>query len=96
MKRIVLICLAASLMVGSANAQNRGGWGSSWSSSQARDAVKTGNMSLSAIYAKLRRQYGGNALDARLVNGDTYQIKWETSDGRVLNLRVDAKSGQIK
>lgn len=67
----------------------------SWSPDQARDAVKRKqNLPLSEIYDRLRKKYGGRALDAWLINGVTYGIIWETGRGERLNLTVDARTGQ--
>lgn len=93
MKSIVIALLLGGLTVPVAQAQ----WSqNNWSPSQARDAVKKGDIkSLSDIYSGLRKRYGGKALDAQLRNGDTYQIRWETGGGRVLDLEVDARTGRV-
>jgi len=63
--------------------------------SQPRDAVREGRqMPLSAIVARLRRQFGGELLDANQV-GDVYRIRWKTAEGRLLDLSVDAQTGAI-
>ena len=97
MKSLILSLLCAILFAMPASSQVGGGFGQSWSPDQARDAVKNGqNKSLGEIYAGLRQKYGGKALDARLIDGNTYSIVWESGNGRVLNLIVDARTGQVK
>ena len=98
MKRLILTLLCATLIALPATAQQGNGYPvQSWSPGQARDAVKKGqNKSLGDIYAGLRSRYGGKALDARLIDGNTYSIVWESGNGRVLNLIVDARTGQVK
>ena len=50
-------------------------------------------VSLSDVLRDLRSRYGGQHLDARRA-GDYYIIAWMTSDGRRLNLRVNAATGR--
>ncbi len=50
-------------------------------------------VSLSDVLRDLRSKYGGQHLDARKV-GDYYIIAWMTTDGRRLNLRVNAATGR--
>jgi hypothetical protein len=48
---------------------------------------------LSSVIRDLRRQYGGQHLDASKV-GDRYVIAWVTEEGRRLTIEVDAKTGR--
>ena len=48
---------------------------------------------LSSVIRDLRRQYGGQHLDASKV-GDRYVIAWVTEDGRRLTIEVDAATGR--
>ncbi|MEQ1779941.1 MAG: hypothetical protein ABMA14_01175 [Hyphomonadaceae bacterium] len=50
-------------------------------------------VSLSDVLRDLRSRYGGQHLDARKV-GDYYIIAWMTTDGRRLNIRVNAATGR--
>jgi len=50
-------------------------------------------VSLSDVLRDLRSKYGGQHLDARKVV-DYYIIAWMTTDGRRLNLRVNAATGR--
>ncbi|MEQ1785202.1 MAG: hypothetical protein ABMA14_27985 [Hyphomonadaceae bacterium] len=50
-------------------------------------------VSLSDVLRDLRSKYGGQHLDARKV-GEYYIIAWMTTDGRRLNLRVNAATGR--
>ena len=96
MKRLLFALLLGGLTVPAATAQWGNGMQNNWDSRQAGNAVRDGKIkSLSEIYAGLRGRFGGKALDARLMNGDTYQIRWETGDGRVLDLTVNARTGAI-
>lgn len=72
----------------------------SFSPGEARDAVRNGEiMSLRAIFRDLRELYGGYQLDAELYStrsgGYEYRIEWMSEDGRRINLRIDAQTGQI-
>jgi len=70
--------------------------GQNWSPDQARDGVRQGRLRpLSDIKAELQARHGGELLGASLVNeGDrpVYLIRWRTGDGRLLDLRIDARS----
>jgi hypothetical protein len=48
---------------------------------------------LSTVIRDLRRQYGGQHLDASKV-GDRYVIAWVTEEGRRLTIEVDAATGR--
>jgi hypothetical protein len=48
---------------------------------------------LSDVLRDLRSRYGGQHLDARKV-GEYYIIAWMTTDGRRLNIRVNAATGR--
>jgi hypothetical protein len=50
-------------------------------------------VSLSEVLRELRNKYGGQHLDARKA-GDYYIIAWMTTDGRRLNIRVNAATGR--
>lgn len=92
-----LLALAATLTPDLADAQGRRSpfQPDQLAPSQPRDAVREGRqVPLSSIVARLRRQYGGELLDANQV-GDTYRIRWKTAEGRLLDLRVDAQTGAI-
>lgn len=96
MKKIVLSLVLAGACALTASAQDKAFPGMRWSQDQARDAVRNGeNMSLGDIYARLRNRYGGNPVRSNLVNGSYYDMRWETRDGRILYLKVDAKTGNV-
>jgi hypothetical protein len=48
---------------------------------------------LSSVIRDLRRQYGGQHLDASKV-GDRYVIAWVTEEGKRLTIEVDAATGR--
>lgn len=98
MKKLILPLLIASLTAPSALAQ-LGTYdpSSSYTTRHAQDAVRNGeNMSLSDIFDRLRRQYGGQKVFAKLEDPNTYYIEWITRDGHKLKLRVDARTGNQK
>ncbi len=58
-----------------------------------------GLWSLERVYAKLRKHYSGEALDAQLVRNPPdvvlYEVQWLTRDGRKVVFIVDAHDGNI-
>ncbi|NWG47337.1 MAG: hypothetical protein HXY25_12450 [Alphaproteobacteria bacterium] len=50
---------------------------------------------LSEAAGACRSRYGGRLLDARLENQSTYVIVCETREGRIVRLRVDARTGRV-
>jgi hypothetical protein len=66
---------------------------------RARAAVQSGKVKpLDAILRSVRKKYRGQVLDAQLFdlgNGWIYRIRLLTQDGRVLDIGVDGRSGQI-
>lgn len=104
-RRTLLSLIAAALVAGvaasPASAQrNRGDQGqrgdspfqSQWDRPR-EDRNPQREVSLSDVLRDLRSKYGGQHLDARKV-GDYYIIAWMTTDGRRLNLRVNAATGR--
>jgi uncharacterized membrane protein YkoI len=62
---------------------------------RARDGVRSGDiLPYSHIVAEVRRQVPGRAMDARL-EGQVYVLRWQTPDNRLLDIRVDARTGRI-
>ena len=71
--------------------------GSYWSPEQARDAVRDGkNVPLQRIFANLQQRYGGMQRGAVLRGGNTYEIEWQTGDGRILQIEADAQTGAVR
>lgn len=66
---------------------------------RARQAVEAGEAKpLAAVLEAIRRQHPGRALDAKLESGGdrlVYRIKWLGDDGKVRDIRADARTGQI-
>lgn len=102
-RRVLLSLIAAALVAGAtatpALAQRgRGGGGgndslfSQWDRPR-EDRQPQREVSLSDVLRDLRSRYGGQHLDARRA-GDYYIIAWMTSDGRRLNIRVNAITGR--
>jgi uncharacterized membrane protein YkoI len=55
-------------------------------------------MSLGSVLDAIARRFPGRALDAQLGQtgrGPIYRIKWLGQDGRVRDVTVDARTGQI-
>ncbi len=84
----VLLACAAGAPAGAQNDQQR-----------ARAAVQAGQARpLQDILPQLRRGYPGRVLDAELDQAGgrwVYRIKLLTDDGKVLELIVDARSGEV-
>lgn len=101
-RRAFLSLIAAALVAGAAATpalaqRGRGGGGNDSPFSQwdrpREDRQPQREVSLSDVLRDLRSRYGGQHLDARRV-GDYYIIAWMTSDGRRLNIRVNAATGR--
>lgn len=89
MKRIILsfalgLMIAGGALPATAHAQN---WAPSYQGQQ-------GNVPVSRVLSQLKKRYGGYQLDVKQV-GREYRIRWLTKDGRVLNIRVNARDGSI-
>jgi uncharacterized membrane protein YkoI len=95
-RRSLLLGLAAiaatSVAVLPASAQ-RGGLTSQWAGDQREEQQQRRDVPLSSVIRDLRRQYGGQHLDASKV-GDRYVIAWVTEEGRRLTIEVDAATGR--
>lgn len=70
-----------------------------WAPGDARDARQSGQtIALAEIIRKLKREHGGQYLDAQLFSkpggGSEYHIAWE-KNGRKLMFVVDAQSGVV-
>lgn len=53
-------------------------------------------LSLGEIYSRVSQQMnGGQPINTSAINGNRYLIRWQTSQGQVVDLVVDANSGQI-
>ena len=62
-------------------------------------AASDGMWPLERVYAKLRKHYSGDPLDARIVRNPPhvvlYEVQWLTHDGRKVVFIVDAHDGNI-
>ncbi len=101
-RRVLLSLMAAALVAGATTSpalaqRGRGGGGNDSPFSQwdrpREDRQPQREVSLSDVLRDLRARYGGQHLDARRV-GEYYIIAWMTSDGRRLNIRVNAATGR--
>jgi hypothetical protein len=97
-RRSLLLAFAAiaatSVAVLPASAQ-RGGLTSQWAAGeeQREEQQQRRDVPLSTVIRDLRRQYGGQHLDASKV-GDRYVIAWVTEEGKRLTIEVDAATGR--
>lgn len=82
------------------------GWGkpdlgSNWSPDEAREAVREGrHRPLRDVLRGVRNQIDGEMVDVQGLEERgggraVYRIRWRTPDGRLLDLRVDAETGQV-
>jgi hypothetical protein len=105
--RPLLLALAlGGLSAGAAQAEPRwGGLGvgpQSWSPEDARNGVRDGRIRpLGEILREVEAQIPGRMLGRpelqELPNGKTlYHLRWQTPDGRLLNLTIDAETGAIQ
>ncbi len=78
-----------------------GGPGQSWNPDDARDAVREGRHMplrevLRAVEAQIPGQLRGGAQLQERGNGRAvYLLRWQTPDGRLLDLVVDAETGAV-
>lgn len=96
---LLAAALAAGLIASPASAQRhanpfqRGdGPFSSWDRPREERAPQR-TVSLSEVKSRLFKKYGGDLLSSRPA-GEYFLITWKTGDGRILNLRVNASTGQ--
>jgi hypothetical protein len=106
--RPLLLALALTgLSVGGAQAQRPWGGGynvgpQSWSPEDARNGVRDGRIRplgeiLRAVEAQIPGRMLGRPELQELPNGKTlYHLRWQTPDGRLLNLTIDAETGAIQ
>jgi hypothetical protein len=78
-----------------------GGVGQNWNPNDARDAVREGRHMplrelLRAVEAQIPGQLRGGAQLQERGNGRAvYLLRWQTPDGRLLDLVVDAETGAV-
>ena len=96
MKRILASLLLGCLLGAPAIAQD---WANHFSPGQARDSEKRDKtVPLSKVVQKLKRQHGGDLLQANLYpSGDKmlYKIDWLAKNGRKMSFTVDARTGRV-
>ena len=93
LRRILFLSLAAIAATGvavlPASAQRaRDPFSSQWNDEQQQRDVP-----LNSVIRDLKRQYGGQHLDAQKV-GNRYVIAWITEEGKRLTIEVDAATGR--
>ena len=87
-----LAAIAATSVAALPASAQRGGLTSQWAGEQ-REEQQRRDVPLSTVIRDLRRQYGGQHLDASKV-GDRYVIAWVTEEGKRLTIEVDAATGR--
>jgi uncharacterized membrane protein YkoI len=93
------MALGFSALSGVAEAQR--GYGQSWDSDAARDAVRQGrHMPLRDVLRAVANQIPGSprgqpVLQERGDGHAVYLLRWQTPDGRLLDLVVDAETGAV-
>ena len=96
-RRSLLLGLAAiaatSVAALPAFAQRSRDLGSQWAPGEEKPEEPRRDVPLSSVIRDLRRQYGGQHLDASKV-GDRYVIAWVTEEGKRLTIEVDAATGR--
>jgi hypothetical protein len=88
-----LAAIAATSVAALPASAQRGGLGSQWAPGEERQEQQRRDVPLSSVIRDLRRQYGGQHLDASKV-GDRYVIAWVTEEGKRLTIEVDAATGR--
>jgi len=97
-RRSLLLAFAAivatSVAALPASAQRGRDLTSQWApGGEEREEQQRRDVPLSTVIRDLRRQYGGQHLDASKV-GDRYVIAWVTEEGKRLTIEVDAATGR--
>lgn len=96
-RRSLLLGLAAiaatSVAALPASAQRGRDLGSQWAPGEEKPEEPRRDVPLSSVIRDLRRQYGGQHLDASKV-GDRYVIAWVTEEGKRLTIEVAAATGR--
>mgnify|MGYP003581250882 CR=1 FL=1 len=85
--------VATSVAVLPASAQRGRDLTSQWAGEEREEQQQRRDVPLSSVIRDLRRQYGGQHLDASKV-GDRYVIAWVTEEGKRLTIEVDAATGR--
>jgi uncharacterized membrane protein YkoI len=97
-RRSLILAIAAiavtSVAALPASAQRGRDLGAQWAPGTEQREEPRRDVPLSSVIRDLRRQYGGQHLDASKV-GDRYVIAWVTEEGRRLTIEVDAATGRI-
>lgn len=61
-----------------------------------REQVREGRrVSMGEVFQRLRARYGGSQVDVLEDRGSIYVIRWKTGEGRVIDLTVDARTGDV-
>lgn len=98
---VVLGLAALSGAAAEAQRPGRGPLGQSWDSDAARDAVRAGrHMPLRDVLRAVANQVPGSPrgqpqLQERGDGRAVYLLRWQTPDGRLLDLTVDAETGAV-
>ena len=87
--------VATSVAALPASAQRGRDLGSQWApgGEEREEQQQRRDVPLTSVIRDLRRQYGGQHLDASKV-GDRYVIAWVTEEGKRLTIEVDAATGR--
>jgi uncharacterized membrane protein YkoI len=95
LRRILLLSLVATVATGvavlPASAQRgRDPFSSQWDD---KNQEQQRDVPLNSVIRDLKRQYGGQHLDAQKI-GNRYVIAWITEEGKRLTIEVDAATGR--
>ena len=96
-RRTLLLAIAAiaatTVAVSPASAQRGRDLQSNWAGGEERQEQRR-EVPLSSVLRDLRKQYGGQHLDAAK-QGERYVIAWITEEGRRLTIEVDVATGRV-
>lgn len=96
-----LLALISGLGLASpALAQNGGRWrmpADQLAPNSPRDGVRAGRqVPLGEVVGQLRQRYGGEMINAdQQGEPPVYRVRWKTGDGRLVDLQVDARTGEV-
>lgn len=94
---VVALALSAAVPAGAGEAQVRSPYASQLRQDEAREETREGRrLELSEVLRRVEAGRQGRMLPGGVQpRGDFYVIQWEYPGGRVVNIYVDARTGQI-
>ncbi|MEZ5937575.1 MAG: hypothetical protein R3C52_05075 [Hyphomonadaceae bacterium] len=93
MKRRIPILAVLALLLAPVAAAQTPPFADNWAGSQKQERSRD-DVDLNQVFRELKARYGGKHIGAER-RGDKVRIRWDASDGRLLVIEVDARTGNI-